>query len=42
MCFGRAIESGQIESFDGKLHDECLNMRQCLSIRDARSKIDAW
>lgn len=33
---------GYIESFKGKLRDECLNANQFLSIDDARSKIEAW
>lgn len=36
------VENGYIESFNGKLRDECLNANQFLSIDDARSKIEAW
>ena len=39
---GRPVENGFIESFNGKLRDECLNANQFLSIADARSKIEAW
>jgi putative transposase len=39
---GRPVENGFIESFNGKLRDECLNVHQFLSIADARSKIEAW
>ena len=39
---GKPAENGYIESFNGKLRDECLNASQFLSIADARSKIEAW
>jgi putative transposase len=39
---GKPEENGHIESFNGKLRDECLNAHQFLSIDDARSKIEAW
>ena len=39
---GKPVENGFIESFNGKLRDECLNANQFLSIEDARSKIEAW
>jgi transposase InsO family protein len=39
---GKPVENGYIESFNGKLRDECLNASQFLSIADARSKIEAW
>jgi putative transposase len=39
---GKPVENGYIESFNGKLRDECLNANQFLSIDDARSKIEAW
>ena len=39
---GKPVENGYIESFNGKLRDECLNATQFLSIADARSKIEAW
>ena len=39
---GKPSENGHIESFNGKLRDECLNAYQFLSIDDARSKIEAW
>jgi hypothetical protein len=34
-------KNGFIESFDGKLRDECLDANQFLSIDDVRSKYDA-
>jgi putative transposase len=39
---GKPVENCFIESFNGKLRDECLNANQFLSIEDARSKIEAW
>ena len=39
---GKPVENGYIESFNGKLRDECLNANQFLSIEDARSKIESW
>ena len=39
---GKPTENGFIESFNGKLRDECLNAHEFLSIDDARRKIDAW
>ena len=31
-----------VESFNGRLRDECLNAHWFLSLADARSKIEAW
>lgn len=39
---GKPAENGHIESFNGRLRDECLNVMQFLSIDDARAKIEAW
>ena len=39
---GRPVESGFIESFNGKLRDECLNAEVLLSIADAREKLERW
>lgn len=39
---GKPVENGFIESFNGKLRDECLNANEFLSIEDARCKIEAW
>ena len=38
---GKPTENGHIESFNGRLRDECRNVTQFLSIDDARAKIDA-
>ena len=39
---GKPVEHGFIESFNGRLRDECLNANQFLSIDEARSQIEAW
>ena len=39
---GKPVENAFIESFNGRLRDECLNVHQFLSIEDARSRIEAW
>ena len=39
---GKPIENAYIESFNGKLRDECLNDNWFLSLEDARKMIEAW
>lgn len=39
---GTPVENACIESFNGRLRDECLNVHQFTSIEDARTKIEAW
>ena len=39
---GRPVENGHIESFNGKLRDECLSASWFQSIEDARMTIEAW
>ena len=39
---GKPTENGHIESFNGRLRDEHLNVQQFWSIEDARQKIEAW
>lgn len=39
---GKPIENAYIESFNGRLRDECLNERLFFSIDDARLKLEAW
>ena len=39
---GKPTENSYIESFNGRLRDECLNVNQFLSLEDARAKIEAW
>ena len=36
------MENAFIESFNGRLRDECLNVHQFTSIDDAKAKIEAW
>jgi putative transposase len=36
------VENGFIESFNGKLRDECLNSEVFFSIADAREKLERW
>lgn len=38
----RAPESPFIESFNGSLRDECLNIHWFLSLEDAQEKPDNW
>ncbi len=39
---GTPTDNAYIESFNGKLRDECLNTHWFLSMDDARNKIEAW
>jgi len=42
LCFirpGRPVENGFIESFNGRLRDECLNVEWFASLADARQKL---
>jgi putative transposase len=39
---GKPNENAHIESFNGRLRDECLNVNQFTSMDDARRKIEAW
>jgi putative transposase len=39
---GKPIENAYIESFNGKLRDECLNDNWFLSLNDAREIIEDW
>jgi len=36
------MENGHIESFNGRLRDECLNVNQFISLDDAREQIERW
>ncbi len=38
---GKPTDNGQIESFNGRLRDECLNVHQFLSLDHARRVIEA-
>jgi len=39
---GTPTDNALVESFNGRLRQECLNEHWFLSLRDARSKIEAW
>jgi putative transposase len=39
---GRPVQNGFIESFNGRLRDECLNGEVFFSLTDAREKIERW
>jgi putative transposase len=39
---GKPTDNGHIESFNGRLRDECLNVQQFVSLADAKEKIEAW
>jgi putative transposase len=39
---GRPMENGHIESFNGRLRDECLNAELFSDLVDARTKLEAW
>ncbi len=39
---GKPTDNAFVESFNGRLRDECLNAHWFLSLDDARAKIEAW
>ena len=39
---GKPTDNGHIESFNGRLRDECLNVHQFLSLDHAKRVLDAW
>jgi putative transposase len=39
---GKPVENSYIESFNGRLRDECLNTEVFLDLADARRKLDQW
>jgi len=39
---GRPMENGYIESFNGKMREECLNEHWFVDLADAREKIEVW
>jgi putative transposase len=42
ICSGKPVGNAFIESFNGRLRDECLNVHHFTSIADAQAKIEAW
>jgi len=39
---GKPVQNAFIESFNGKMRDECLNEHWFLSLGEARETIEAW
>ena len=39
---GQPTDNGHSESFNGRLHDEFLNVRQFASLADVRARLEAW
>jgi putative transposase len=39
---GKPVENAYIESFNGRIRDECLNMNEFGSLREAQDVIEAW
>lgn len=39
---GKPVQNAQVESFHGRLRDECLNVSWFANLWDARRKISAW
>lgn len=39
---GKPVQNAYIESFNGKMRDECLNEHWFLSLGEAREMIEAW
>lgn len=39
---GKPVENGLIESFNGRLRDECLNVHLFWTVEEARSILQSW
>jgi putative transposase len=39
---GKPTENGFIESFNGRLRDECLNVNEFATLEEARNLLEAW
>jgi putative transposase len=39
---GKPIENAFVESFNGRMRDECLNQHWFISLNDARTRIEEW
>ena len=39
---GKPVENGFVESFNGRLRDECLNVEVFFDVNDARTKLERW
>ena len=42
MPLKRPMQNGYVESFNGRLRDECLNANWFLNVVDAKEKIERW
>lgn len=41
-CPGKPTDNAYIESFNGRLRQECLNEHWFISLEDAQQKLDVW
>ena len=39
---GKPVENAFIESFNGRLRDECLNVHQFASLAEAQARLEVW
>ncbi len=39
---GRPMQNGRVESFNGRLRDECLNTNWFMTLAEAKAKIERW
>jgi len=39
---GKPVENAYVESFNGKLRDECLNQNWFLTLGEARDRVERW
>jgi putative transposase len=39
---GKPVQNAYVESFNGRLRDECLNANWFTNLKDARQKIESW
>jgi putative transposase len=39
---GKPVENSYIESFNGRLRDECLNVEVFFTLADVRDKLERW
>ena len=39
---GKPVENSYIESFNGRLRDECLNVDVFFTLTDVRDKLECW
>lgn len=39
---GKPVENSHVESFNGRLRGECLNVYLCFGLKNARRKVEAW